>query len=350
MGEEPVIKTVKQLAYPAFLLLVLICVPAIVRTEQRFRKCVNWYLLSAVVVSLWGIYQVMAASFDLPYTYALNNNMSFRPPTTQVLYGIPRANSVLPEPSFFANYLLSVVPLCWVLTFNRRNYPATKYALVLCLASAALLASTSRAGILVCAAVIFFFVISSRYHVFQGKNIAYAGLLLLVLLVGLLFVFGSWSSFVEFVERNYVSIFSLSDVSATGRLAALQIGWEIFLEYPVVGVGLGNFSVYVPTYYGYYQTYNLLTNLMAETGFVGLVGFSAVIIALYYQYRRLQKKFKRGSMLFNSLTGVYLSLVGVILNLLVALPSLGLMHMWFLMALLVCLGNLASQDRKLQQT
>jgi O-antigen ligase len=83
------------------------------------------------------------------------------------------------------------------------------------------------------------------------------------------------------------------DTSIQGRAAANIVGWHMFLDNPVFGVGVGNFRVR----YDYYarlagvvrettSAHNLYLEIAAERGFMGFLSFAAI---LYFCFRALQR-------------------------------------------------------------
>jgi putative inorganic carbon (hco3(-)) transporter len=84
---------------------------------------------------------------------------------------------------------------------------------------------------------------------------------------------------------------STTDVSIRGRTAEAGAAWAMFMDHPLTGVGLGNFS-------GHYQEYarnlgievkrverqphNLFLEVAAETGIPGLFAFGALIGGAFF--------------------------------------------------------------------
>lgn len=78
-----------------------------------------------------------------------------------------------------------------------------------------------------------------------------------------------------------------TEASAQGRLFGLKRGMEIFMEYPVFGVGPGGFQ-YISG--NNLQAHNLLGQVASETGIVGLVTFSFLILTSYRKFRKAKDK------------------------------------------------------------
>ena len=73
--------------------------------------------------------------------------------------------------------------------------------------------------------------------------------------------------------------------SARGRITGLKVGAQMFLDRPLLGVGVGNFSVAhatqysPPGYRSWLQAHNLLAQVAGETGLLGLIAFAGFVIA-----------------------------------------------------------------------
>ncbi|MBK8984680.1 MAG: O-antigen ligase family protein [Chloroflexi bacterium] len=81
-----------------------------------------------------------------------------------------------------------------------------------------------------------------------------------------------------------------SEVSFRGRLSETTVAWQMFLDHPILGVGLANFSA---NYQDYSQNYgldrrlearaahSLYLEIAAETGLMGLLAFGAILWFLF---------------------------------------------------------------------
>jgi putative inorganic carbon (HCO3(-)) transporter len=125
----------------------------------------------------------------------------------------------------------------------------------------------------------------------------YTGLILLgiLLFVGYQFVPAQYS-------QRIGSLFQLVpgenttgkiDTSLQGRTSASIIGWTMFSDYPVLGVGVGNFNANFDRYarqlglsHEAGSAHNLYLEIAAERGLVGLLSFIAI---LYFTFRVLQR-------------------------------------------------------------
>jgi O-antigen ligase len=85
------------------------------------------------------------------------------------------------------------------------------------------------------------------------------------------------------------------EASLSGRLSAIRAGEQMIRENPVVGVGLGQFQTAYPDYsrgqgvntvVNGVEPHNLFLEVAAETGYLGVVGFAALVgTALFRLWR-----------------------------------------------------------------
>lgn len=173
-----------------------------------------------------------------------------------------RASGLSPQPNFFGHGAVMVAGLTWLLGGSRIG------GLALLLAAATVWASGSRAAFLALGALVLTWLMTLR----RSRPFALVGLII--------------GSFLLWREPSLLgrlsSVFQL-DSSAESRLQFWQIAFKAFREYPLGGVGFGNFPLYyqinLPP--GAIETYaphahNLLLHLLAEGGLSGLAGFGVL--------------------------------------------------------------------------
>ncbi|MDU7841130.1 MAG: O-antigen ligase family protein [Veillonella sp.] len=103
----------------------------------------------------------------------------------------------------------------------------------------------------------------------------------------LLFIFKS-----EVLDRmsNMVEAFTGTggDSSTIIRLALVDIGWDLFYQSPITGVGINNPSVYTFFVYGKdnYYLHNNYIELLAGTGVIGLLAYYSMYLYVAYNLIR----------------------------------------------------------------
>lgn len=107
------------------------------------------------------------------------------------------------------------------------------------------------------------------------------------------------SSKINFIINRYIdlNIFIktkanlITDRSLSQRIEYLNAGFKMFTDFPLTGVGLGNYIYKVKDYssFTFVYSHNTFISLLAETGFIGFVLFIGLFIQIgkqiYQRYR-----------------------------------------------------------------
>lgn len=301
------------------------------------------YTLSGLFVSFWGWLQFFCYQFDLPYPYAVFNNATnvmargFIQVVTELeTVQTTRISSVSTEPSVFAQYLLTVVPIFIYSTVQKQplwSRRIDRFALFMIL-SVLLLSTSSSAYIgLAFLGLATFLVLS-----ISGKlNWKIMAILATLPFCGFLVYFGFP------VVREVVQFFVLSKLqegSGLERLFAILYAWEYFKEYPVLGVGWGSVT-----------SFDLIVNLLSNSGVLGLTSFFLVII---YCLGRLIRAVRmshgpqpaRGPVAPETLgVGLILSLTTLMAVQMVAGFLYGYGYFWFILGMVIGVGSLLHRER-----
>ncbi len=211
----------------------------------------------------------------------------------QGLSGDHRASGFFGHPMTFAGYFCIFLPVLFVYFLDKRIsgkwQPAAGIAFVL--GSIALLFNATRGAWLALLPVLLFIL---GYYLLKGNKIAVACLALFVLAgAGL-------SKYRPFVKR-VATITSTKYQSNTERLLIWHSAYNMFKDYPVLGVGLGQ---YKDNYQQKYispkakepllgHAHNNFMQMLAENGIVGFCGFFT-LIACFSGYS-LRKFFREGN-------------------------------------------------------
>jgi O-antigen ligase len=157
------------------------------------------------------------------------------------------------------------------------------------------------------------------------------------------------------LEQGTGSFYQLSNQLAFAERAVLWgAGWEIFGDYPLLGVGLGNAGFFIPDYlpgYGWFlteineilfqrnflpNTKSLWSRLLAESG---LLGFTVFVAWLWVLWRTARVLRRREDPLTRTLgwMGAFV-LIALILEGF-SVDSFGLPYLWFSLGLLTAVSN-----------
>ncbi len=224
-----------------------------------------------------------------------------------------RAFGTFEQPNPYAGYLGLIIPLAFgtvlgFLTTRARDEIKLPRSILFWLAlmslgamSAALFFSLSRgAWLAASAAVITIIVLYSR----RAAVIASA----LVILIAMIAILGQLNFIPDVVTERFKVVgdyFGFQDVrhaeindatfAIVERMAHWQAAWDMFVNHPLLGVGIGNYAVAYPAYalpqwqdpLGHAHNYYL--NVLAEAGVIGLSAYLILWGAIFWSaWRALQ--------------------------------------------------------------
>jgi O-antigen ligase len=309
----------------------------LLRNEVIKSKTLKVIVVSFIPLSIWCLFQFVFGQIihDYPDWMVAFQKMFT---TSGVLYK-DRLTGFAYEPSWLAHQMnMFYIPI-WISSSFTRKSSFRKLAgkliiedLLLLLAIFYLILSKSRVGLITFIFVVFYLMFRfnnifikkiSTLPSIANKKILIRLLPIIFLIIFLIFIFLSLFFFSQFDTRmeNLFNIdfyknrnlFSIANEFVFAeRILYWQTGWQIFNDYPIFGVGLGNsgffFEEYLPSFawaldeprhlifQANYQgnIKNLWFRLLAETGMIGFLGFLTWLILIYvvsYQFDRSKKAF-----------------------------------------------------------
>jgi hypothetical protein len=206
------------------------------------------------------------------------------PPATDFEVGNSgiRSPSITPNPVIYSSIFLyfSTMLILWGLSL-KQNSPFKAYLLifsVILLIIIAMFTSNSRSLLLI------FPVVLTLGLLMNGEKpktlVVILGLLIVEILVGV------YLSTPSVFTRIKTAILGSDYTSFSVRTDSYKKAIQLFIENPILGVGLMNFKHYVPYYFGPY-VHSLYLSLLSETGILGTVAFFTIIVLIFRKF--LQK-------------------------------------------------------------
>jgi hypothetical protein len=317
-----------------FAVLMTLFVSLEINSPEKFEGAVKIFLISAFIVSIWGFLQLFAHYAGLPYpAFLFNNSVSAAIVAgpiamTDVTEGATaRIFSVASEPSAFARYLLSALPLAMILLVKKIKVFGGAFILpcfvfVNILALILTVSTSAYFGLVFMSMAALFFL---RKHKDLSLFLKIAALFLLAL--------GAVVSVNPEMFDNLMqmTVFKALTFSGRERVFAFQEALGLFSAYPLLGVGWGSNA-----------SFDLISYLLANSGLFGALCFALFVLSAYKHFRWLQKNNKIGFETKAYADGIGLSLLtGIFLNLTGGL-DLVLLHLWFLLGLLLALPKIIS--------
>ncbi len=261
----------------AFFVTVFFC-----SNSVRLRLVVSLFLAVSSLVALYAIFQMVGVWMRLPLVGAYAAGLYEQPASL-------RPNSTFQEPMLFGHFLLAGLPLLATLHLQRswldpadRRFYGWPALVVLLLMSVALMLTISRGawlGALASAAVIV--VLSPR----RTRNRT----MLMILAAGIVgviaFIVAMGSAATAWYTLANRFSLSASSVGAEQRFWYQMLLFELLQDYPLLGVGFGNYPLYQLAkfdLYGIAGAYGIYWQSLVETG---LVGFASLMLMLFMALR-----------------------------------------------------------------
>lgn len=314
LADERFLEHMKALAI-YFLVVLLVSSAALLRRSL-------WILLGAgATVAGFGLWQVMTGDFAQTF----GGLARFKQAQIYGEYFKPRIAGPLGDPNFFAQILILLVPIGLFLAWGERRRIQKVVALLLtAIVSAGTVMTYSRSAALVLAAVLGLSLVARRGHV---RELALGLLFAAVLLLALPNDFVRRLSTVGEILPGGEETLDPDSSFAERRLYA-GVAWQQFLEHPVLGVGVGNYTAHFDDYAqrvgsvgrqyeeeGRFFAHNLYLEIGAETGVLGLVGFALSMVAGIVYLRRAYASFlaAEDSVMAGLARALEISLIGFLL-------------------------------------
>jgi len=294
------------------------------QNDGDLRFSIKWLYAGLLLSLVWGAIQMAAYYTGFPERLELNKiQLSF---SIRKLLVKKRAAGFAYEPSWLANQLATIY-LPWLAAAIFSGYRVFKKRwiepVLLAAALLLLLATFSRGGIIMAFAallLVFMFTQTRRLknwvqwfiHPFQKNttinrhvmNFALrAGILLLIagMITGTGLILSSNKYFSQIWKSQKATLTEYAiDIYAGPRLAYASAGWEIFLDHPLTGVGLGASGLYLydripdwavttlseitrqltPNAWLYPNPKNLYIRILSETGIAGFIFYVVFLLSI----------------------------------------------------------------------
>gem|GEM_PF-6184554 len=335
-----------------FSLLSFIAITQLILSRHHVAAAVRVLVVSAAVAGAWGLAQFVFLSAGIVIT--LPGDISHLGASHVIAGGLVRANSTFIEPSTFGAYMLLIIPLTVAAVARPGQFQMRRRTLVACLCFqlGGLLVSFSvgqiMSLILVLAATPF---VVGRIGGVAAVRKVRAGILILGAIMCILPATLALTSHMGDALLIFQTKVGGVDDSLPDRLHLADIGWHMFRDNPLFGVGIGNSAfLYVPyagqlgyqfSHYSVVTSANLYVTVLAELGLVGVVALTNVVwFALRHLGRALRTKGGSDTTLLIGFVGSCVAIAATS-NF---LDNLFVLAFWVVGALGVCATRLAWSD------
>lgn len=317
-----------QLALTIFHFLPFFLIVSAVRNREAADSLVRIHLLVGLCLILLGIFQMIAFVTDFPlkdFTWSIDvvRDSSIYGYGKTHVYDARVASfgtrATFLETRFFADYLLSVVPISlaiWVSGSGeaRKRMGFASGPVAVLLGMVVLFFTMSRSAWVIM--VISFLVMSVWFSprlLFKQIPIAAA---VMMIVVGLFMKIGFFSESVGSLSSIITERLDTYHLVTDPRVTYLVVLFETFLEHPILGVGAGNFSYFASSMLGadvLISAHGVPWAALAEFGIVGfallMALFGIVILSLGKTIRRTESGHEKAIMI-----GIFTAVVALVLN------------------------------------
>ncbi|KKR21826.1 MAG: O-antigen polymerase [Candidatus Moranbacteria bacterium GW2011_GWA2_39_41] len=260
----------------------------LISSRERLYKVVRVIVVSASGIAVIGIVQFLlqfaigwkstfafwAKFVIMPFLGSSFGEAVLKNPSWLVNIGgqtYLRATSLFPDPHMLAFYLGLSLPLAfWLMLYTDKR---KKLAMLgCCLILIADLLTFSRGGYIGLSFGLIFVGIFFWKKIEHKYKIVTAGVLLAGLLIMLV---------PSPISQRFVSSFDLQEGSNQGRLAMWEKATEVIAQHPLLGVGIGNYSLEVnptATYRNSIYAHNTYLDIAVETGIVNMLVWLGILL------------------------------------------------------------------------
>ena len=337
---------ITQPIYALFGLIIAFVMRIDLENERKLiSNVIKTFIITTFAAVIWGLIQFILFYVGVKYpSWIFNNNISYAQLYDQIVHGIKRINSVALEPSMFALNIMMVFPGLIILFLGRYKLFASKVKSMIFLAVnlamtflCAILTTSTTAyvGIVVSILLVSIYVvfISPKGYELEGNKryigYIYCVIILIIIVAYLLLikVFNiDFNTIVNMLKDMTVNKKNLQ--SGNERTNAVYTAVNILKMNPITGCG-----------YGSYRSLDLVTQLLANTGILGLLAYLNI---LYVVLRKLVKYIKINEVQAISLL---MSIIVASLGLMISIPDMTFGYYW----ISICIAYIWSVEYKEEQ-
>jgi hypothetical protein len=275
--------------------IILLCVVYALKSPLEWKHAI-WFVIGAMTfICLLCTYQIITGDFDQTFWGLATVRRD------QVLTGVwqARLNGPIYDPNFFGQLLVAAFPLAFYVLITGKSWLLRSIGL----ASTFLITlvnfqTYSRGSFLTMMLIVLLVALERRIHIF------WIVLALLSTTLIIPFLPEGYTERLEtlrmFQSEGTQSVYKES--SFRGRTSEILSGWNMFLDHPILGVGIGNYETRYQEYASELgletrttdrQAHSLYVETLAETGLLGIISFTSIFVVLFTHLSHARRKAKQ---------------------------------------------------------
>ena len=278
--------------------IIALAITLLLDRPDRLRPAV-WSLLAAgAVMAFLTVWQVLTGTFESNYGGLAQVAME-----SSILAGQQgnRAQGPIGDPNFYSQVLLILLPLALDRAWHDRRYGLRLLGLgISFLIILANVFTYSRGGFLAMVVVLV---------IMLWRNPPRPIVLIFSLAILLMALPFTPSQYAERMATSFAVVPDLvldeplqADGAIVSRLSEMAAAGAVFLDNPIVGVGLDNYALYYPEYSelvgidpnrSVRSAHDLYLEILAETGLIGMLVYTFLLVTLFRGLALANRRFQQ---------------------------------------------------------
>lgn len=318
--------------------IVYFIVSVLITDKNKLKLAISGVLWGSLIAGVFALLQFGGDMIGLPNEITL-----LKKGYDSSTFGFARVQAFSQEPLYFANYIF--IPLILLFMLNVKNsikevFNRNLSFVLLVVLLIDFVLTVSRGAYLAGAAVLLAIVVTQAKTIINFKTIAVSLAVIFFVATGAYLALSRSESRAldEFIGHVAVEDRTEGE-SVVMRLSSATRAWEIFLDNPVLGVGLGNFGPTVqgdpdepPEEDGWAIVNNEYLEILAEGGIVAMVVFIVLLLTVFVRSLKAYLV-SRDEFVKPVIFALMLALLAILVQY-ATFSTLYIIHIWFLVGLL----------------
>ncbi len=275
--------------------IIALMLVLMIQSKESFRMAAWGFLSTGILLGTIAVIQYLTGSFSNDY-WGLAESQLMNIVTGTEGY---RIMGTYGDPNFFAQVMVVIIPIALNrLLSEKKTFMKILAAWALAVSFLTVIFTFSRGGFLALCGVLGLILIMRKPPLVAVLS----GLLILLLLIPFLppTYFERIQSILDYLPFSGADV--RSEVSLRGRMSEYAVGFRMFLDHPIAGIGYEN---YAANYLDYSvkvgldprrterSAHSLYLEVLAEQGILGLLMFGLVLFAVFNSLKKARMIFRK---------------------------------------------------------